>query len=649
MLEINSRFAVIDGWLVDVLKRKPINFWCPEIRLLLPNDSDYEKLLRQNLLDWTQLKKDSTSILVGVYSAELFKHIRLVLREFFLLEDGRIVLKRMRNKLHYKVVKTFARKCCRLFLPKWGTIYIYPLLQDNQVCSGGVRQFALNVEPNLEYPLIDIDFNYQYTIIEGFLLYLNERRPCKWNDNDLRNRIGLKAWASLKKLYNPMSLDIVYNLDSNYYFVKDDRFFQLLGRRVFVKFSEVMKNKTNGNGPSFYCARTTTAKATHIAYVLTDTTLNHPTVRKNVYRFIVRERPIVEDITSTLNPSELKKQLFTEVNVIKNAFSTYISQLENQLIQYIGQAGGSNIRTDEVSGEVLDQIPKFPASKVTLSLIAAGEDRKYIELLQELANRLEKICVEEASQSLGSIRATFDPSPEMRARFDEEYRQSIAEYKRTLKLIKEDLLLVLVKQLGNKMVPEKEFTREEYVSPRFLVADGFLIDLAEEKPIDPKDPRLLTLLKDYQADIVAQMKLIIWDDFKKLQDPIPLQAKTVFKLCKQIKKKFLQDADFRLHTLPPGEKTTDVRMTIRYPCIPIRLDENTVKYLYDDSIIPGSEKTSLSKTLQSNYQWGEQQQKDPELLFQEAVKRMRLLTTYEESRARYIAAFEKLRTENYGN
>lgn len=77
MLEINSKFVVIDGWLVDVVERKPINFWSPEIRLLIPNDDDYEKLLQQDLVDWTQLKKDAKSILVGVDSVELFKHLKL--------------------------------------------------------------------------------------------------------------------------------------------------------------------------------------------------------------------------------------------------------------------------------------------------------------------------------------------------------------------------------------------------------------------------------------------------------------------------------------------------------------------------------------------------------------------------------------------
>lgn len=83
---------------------------------------------------------------------------------------------------------------------------------------------------------------------------------------------------------------------------------------------------------------------------------------------------------------------------------------------------------------------------------------------------------------------------------------------------------------------KKFSTEEEYVSPRFLVADGFLIDLAEEKPINPKDPRLLTLLKDHQRAMIDQMNLVKWNDFKKYQDPIPLKAKTLFKFCKQIKK-----------------------------------------------------------------------------------------------------------------
>lgn len=141
MLQINSRLAVIDGWLVDTVKRKPINFRSPEVRLLLPNDDDYKKLSQQNLVDWTRLKKDSNSVLVGVKSMELFKHIKLVLREFFLLEDGRIILKRIRRKLRYKVVKKLTCKCCRLYLPKWGTVYIHPMLKDKEKPLAGYVNF----------------------------------------------------------------------------------------------------------------------------------------------------------------------------------------------------------------------------------------------------------------------------------------------------------------------------------------------------------------------------------------------------------------------------------------------------------------------------------------------------------------------------
>ena len=41
--------------------------------------------------------------------------------------------------------------------------------------------------------------------------------------------------------------------------------------------------------------------------------------------------------------------------------------------------------------------------------------------------------------------------------------------------------------------------------------------------------------------MIDQMNLVKWNDFKKYQDPIPLKAKTLFKFCKQIKKKFLNE------------------------------------------------------------------------------------------------------------
>lgn len=650
MLEINARLAVIDGWLVDVVKRKPINFWSPEIRLLLPNDDDYKKLSQQKLVDWTKLKKDSNSVLVGVRSIELFKHINIVLREFFLLEDGRIILKRIRSKLHYKVIKTFACRCCRLYLPKWGTVYIHPMLKDKEVSLAGVCEFSLDVDPDREYPLININVNHQYIIIEGFLLYLNERKLCKWNDNNLRVQIGLTAWTYLRRFYNPVSLDILYSLNSNYYFVKDDQLFQLLGKRIFVKFCKVMENVKDDKAPVWYCVRTTTAKATHIGYVLPNTTtLGSFKNKKNAFKFIVRENPIVEDKTFNLIYPDMRKQLFTEVEVVKKEIASYISQIENQLTQHNDQGEKNSIRVSKVSGGVLDQIPNFPVSKVTLLLASAGEDRNYIELVEELARRLEKMTIEKTTQSLEDIRDTFQANSEMQAKFDKEYYQSIEEYKFTLELIKEDLLVVLVKQLKNIRVPEEEWKKEEYVSPRFLVADGFLIDLAEENPINPKDSRLLTLLKDYQRDMISQMNLVEWNDLKKCQDPIPLQAKSLFKFCKQIKKKFLRDADFRLHVLPTKANLTDGQMTVLCSCVPIRFDDNTVRYLYDDSIIPEFETTSPYATEQSHRAWRECLQKDPELVLLEALKRMRLLTTYEELRRNYIAAFDELRTANYND
>ncbi|CAI4046847.1 hypothetical protein SUVZ_11G3110 [Saccharomyces uvarum] len=651
MLEINSKFVVIDGWLVDVVERKPINFWSPEIRLLIPNDDDYEKLLQQNLVDWTRLKNDAKSILVGVDSVELFKHLKLSLREFFLLDDGKVVLKRIPSKLHYKVIKKFAQRCCRLFLPKWGTIYIYPMIQDNRIRLDGVLQFSLDVQPNLEYPLIDINVNNQYIIIENFLIYLNERRLCKWNDNNLRDRIGLKTWTCLRRLYNPMSLDIVYNLNSNYYFVKDDQFFQIMGKRAFVKFCKTVGNNTYDKASFYFCVRTTTTRATHIAYILTDTTRTSFIDKKDGLKFIVRERPIMEDVNSNVNFSELKNQLFTEVKVIKNVFSTYVFQLESQLMKYINQEEENNHRVGMISGEVLDQIRDFPVSKVTISLIAAGEDRKYIDLLQELARRLEKICMKKTLRSLEEIKETFDQKSDMQIVLEMEYYQSIKDCERTLELIKEDVLPILVKQLGSKSVHEYGLTREEYISPRFLAADGFLIDLAEEKPINPRDPCLLTLLKDFQRDSVAQLNLIDWHDFKKSQGPIPLRARTLFKYCRKLNKTFTQDADFKLNLPPSKVNATNAQLMISYPCIPICLEDKKVRYLYEDSFIPGcgTATTSSSETLQLNREWKNHLQKDPELKLQEGVKRMRLLTSYEELRSKYIFAFEKLSTDDYGD
>ncbi|AJS43753.1 Sir1p [Saccharomyces cerevisiae YJM1273] len=647
MLQINSRLAVIDGWLVDTVKRKPINFRSPEVRLLLPNDDDYKKLSQQNLVDWTRLKKDSNSVLVGVKSMELFKHIKLVLREFFLLEDGRIILKRIRSKLRYKVVKKLTCKCCRLYLPKWGTVYIHPMLKDKEKPLAGVCEFSLDVNPDREYPLIEINVNHQYIIIEGFLLYLNERRLYRWNDNNLRSQVGLTKWAHLRKTYNPVSLDILYSLNSNFYFVKDDLLFQLLGKRVFVKFCKVMENGKCGKAPLWYrVKRTTTAKATHIAYAISNSTAPDSFKSKNNdYRFIVREKPIVENTISNLDYSDIKKQQFTEAEVVKRKISADISQIENVHTQFNSQKEKNNIRVNKVSSEVLDQISKFPVSRVTLLLISAGQDKNYIELVEELARRLEKICIEKTTQSLEEIRDTFQANPEMQARFDKEYYQSIEEYKITLELIKEDLLITLIKQMENMWAAEKKFsTEEEYVSPRFLVADGFLIDLAEEKPINPKDPRLLTLLKDHQRAMIDQMNLVKWNDFKKYQDPIPLKAKTLFKFCKQIKKKFLRGADFKLHTLPieANLKYEPERMTVLCSCVPILLDDQTVQYLYDDSIIPEFEATSSYATKQSKCGRKMSLQMEPDLLFQEAIRRMRHLTAYDVLRRNYIAAFEEL-------
>lgn len=124
--------------------------------------------------------------------------------------------------------------------------------------------------------------------------------------------------------------------------------------------------------------------------------------------------------------------------------------------QFNSQKEKNNIRVNKVSSEVLDQISKFPVSRVTLLLISAGQDKNYIELVEELARRLEKICIEKTTQSLEEIRDTFQANPEMQARFDKEYYQSIEEYKITLELIKEDLLITLIKQMENMWAAEKK-------------------------------------------------------------------------------------------------------------------------------------------------------------------------------------------------
>ena len=109
----------------------------------------------------------------------------------------------------------------------------------------------------------------------------------------MRSQVGLTKWAHLRKTYNPVSLDILYSLNSNFYFVKDDLLFQLLGKRVFVKFCKVMENGKCGRAPLWYrVKRTTTAKATHIAYAISNSTAPDSFKSKNNdYRFIVREKP----------------------------------------------------------------------------------------------------------------------------------------------------------------------------------------------------------------------------------------------------------------------------------------------------------------------------------------------------------------------
>ncbi|CCD27196.1 uncharacterized protein NDAI_0J03040 [Naumovozyma dairenensis CBS 421] len=550
MEKLNSRYVAIDGWLVDIDQKRIIN---PEdIADDLPNE-DYFKLSQLHLKNWEEVS-DEPQLFISTKSQLLVEKIRWRLQDFVELLDGRIVPKSTQIPTT-EVLDEFSRKCHKLTLSNKISKYLF--LDASIASTSRPQTNATNYNQEL-YPIICTPYT-QHVIIEGFIIDLRNKKLCNFYSQSIRSKLPEKALRIIVEDYKANTFDMFSNINSNYLFVKDFRLFNLLEKKTYVRFK-----KTDDSGYS--CQRTSKQSATHVCYV----------VQLNGQKddiFLVREKSIDNSYTSI----EMIEQPLTEMKFVTRFYNNEVEPLRYDLLSY-----KKSHRIDlpytihHITNELWTalNLPKIP--DLVLNFIRDCENTEQAVLYYGLGKRLENNCLKDISERLKRITSVFEVEERLKPWNDQisnVLEIALERARINSKKVSQYIFAMYINHLFSTLLSSSKL----YITLRFLlINDKFIIDLAENKLINPKSKTFLESIPEYVADALGQFDFFDWSIFNFSNEPFPIYCSELFEELHMEEREFILDDRGVLHVNNSGYSG----MIVKVPCAAIELKDKSVIYIY---------------------------------------------------------------------
>ena len=577
MYRINSRFSIIDGWVIDLVRKVLIN----------PKESaTFQNLIySHHLLDWNDIYDEEFNIYCED-DRNLFEEIEADEYWFQIDPITGSVLKVSKNQSSDLV----GLRCHRLSMGSKKTLYIhYHPYEKNKPRTCQMQYMHKDLKQRY-YSLCTFKGK-KFIEIEGFVIKLNKflKKPPKLVEQTLfdpsssdgkEGTLSVNDWYPLRKVFKGRSLLYLKFISSNFLTVKDITLFHLSLKQILVKLKKIndyyVCEKYQGQ-------RTTDQVSIHLAIPIL--------CSDNHTKYIVWENPIFP--TQNFDAESIRKQLKSEMRIVDRLLKNEIITLENYILRNKQFSKAQKIdhqnTIDSISSTCIVVNEKIITQKFgsLLNQILFQEkiEDTSVQLIKDdfIFGRLSKIianfCITESMARLQwwqkCIRSEIN-LPD----FD-SYHQISNEIKQVVDKAIEFFLPALITQ-HQKVFPRH--TMYGLTNPgllkRYVIVDKFIVDVFERRVVNPLGDDIFRIMSFRNAKLNMSNGLLDWSSLVLDSVPYPVFSPMLFTLVETEELELVWNESLQAFLIVDRTITVDQHLIVRRKGIKLNFKSYGDKYLY---------------------------------------------------------------------
>lgn len=477
-----------------------------------------------------------------------------------------------------------------------------------------------------EYPVITIPKG-QFIIIDGFLVRLDQRKLSDVSSSEAINLFNLKGLCFLRKLYNPNSLLKMQQMRSNYFLTSHSMLFQLMQNKTYIVF---VKKKYR-----YYCRKTEKSRATHIAFHIKLKRLNGGFCSK----YVVFDTPLR---SYSYDACEIYEQQHRDLKHIPQYSIKQDVSLRSSCVE--------EIKAPDVlfiSEEELQKMNTLPITKDKIERIARNTGEKCILKVEELMKSLLKLCFENSLWKLGKLKEAVRSDEAMMTRYEDVEKIFVecgCKISKNLQLITKQVFPDLIKRSLEESDHRK--CRRESISERYLIIEGFLVDLKNKAIIDPNGDEFIQNSVLSEREKTSKYNLLDWDILRLSEQPFPVQSKELFEIVDCNVKEFFEDSRGIKHM----KEGNDLLMkSEKYRCISLKLKNIGNRYIYEKlgSKICNQTQRKIEPEIEDEEKnlskWYNPRMKSIDHEYLSFLEKLYLFSSYHEQRKLYVESFNRIK------
>ncbi|CAI1546687.1 hypothetical protein SEUBUCD646_0K01920 [Saccharomyces eubayanus] len=577
MYRINSRFLIIDGWVIDLVKKALIN----------PKESaTFQNFISSyHLLDWDDIYDEEFNIYCED-DRNLFEVIDADEYWFQIDPITGSVLKVSKNQLSDLV----GLRCHRLSMGHKKTLYIHYHPYEKNMPRTCQMQYMHKDLKQRFYPLCTFKGK-KFIEIEGFVIKLSKfiKKPPKLveqtlfdpsSSNGKEGTLSVNDCYLLRKVFKGRSLLYLKLINSNFLTIKDITLFHLSLKQILVKLKKINDYYVC---EKYHGQRTTDQVSIHLAIPII--------CIDNHTKYIVWENPIFS--TRNFDAESVGKQLKSEMRIVDRLFKNDIITLENYILRNEQFSNTQQIdhqsTIDSISSTCICVNGKIVAQKfgsLLNQIIFQGKIQDTsVYLIEEdfIFGRLSKIisnfCLTESMARLqwwqNCIRSEFGITD-----FD-VCHQSCNEIKQIVDKAIEFFLPALITQHQKVFSGHRMYglTNPE-LSKRYMIIDKFIVDVFERRVVNPLSDDIFRIMSFRNAKLNMSNGLLDWSSLVFDSIPYPVFSPVLFTSVETEEFELVWNESLQAFLIFDRTTAVDQNLIVRRKGIKLDFKSYGDKYLY---------------------------------------------------------------------
>ncbi|CAI4046342.1 hypothetical protein SUVZ_11G1840 [Saccharomyces uvarum] len=581
MYRINSRFSIIDGWVIDLVKKALIN----------PKESAtfQEFIYSHHLLDWNDIYDEEFNIYCED-DRNLFEVIEADEYWFQIDPITGSVLKVSKNQLSDLV----GLRCHRLSMGCKKTLYIhYHPYEKNKPRTCQMQYMHKDLKQRF-YPLCTFKGK-KFIEIGGFVIQLNKfiKKPPKLveqtlfdppSSNGKEGTLSVNDWYPLRKIFKGKSLLYLKLINSNFLTVKDITLFHLSLKQILVKLKKIndyyVCEKYQGQ-------RATDQVSIHLAIPIL--------CIDNHTKYIVWENPLFS--TQNFHAESVAKQLKSEMRIVDRLLKNEIITLENYILRNKQFSKAQKLdhqnTIDSISSTCIVVNEKVVTQKfgspLNQILFQGKIENTSVQLIKDdfIFGRLSKIissfCITESMARLQwwqkCIRSEFN-IPDFDA-----YHQISNEIKHIVDKAIEFFLPALITQ-HQKVFPRHAMygLTNPGLLKRYMIVDKFIVDVFERRVVNPLGDDIFRKMSFRNAKLNMSNSLLDWSSLVLDSIPYPVFSPILFTLVETEEFELIWNERLQAFLIVDHTTVVDQHLIVRRKGIKLDFKSYGDKYLYQGEV-----------------------------------------------------------------